>query len=257
MAGCRIGVGSGILESMNRNYNTPGAHPLRRRHLVAGVVALLLPAALSAVGPPATTPGSAPPAAQVDAFEVTVRQVAAFLNEVGNPVVKGVPLVTVSSAWAGIVEQDGRFVPREGRAAYPAVEVSFEGARAYCEWAGKRLPTEAEWQSACEGPAGRAFPWGETLSDTTGVPRANIEGTTDGFARTAPVGSFSHGRTVDGHWDMSGNVWEWTVGPEGQPMLRGGSWATGDQLARCAHRDDPSSSHSYYKGSSVGFRCVR
>jgi formylglycine-generating enzyme required for sulfatase activity len=230
-----------------------------RRGIHAGVALLLTVAAWADVStpPPAGAPAASDSvAAQLDLYEVTNRQLAAFLNEMGNPRVKGVPFVSVASAWAGVEERDGHYAPKPGREQHPATEVSFDGARAYCEWAGKRLPTEAEWQRTCEGTEGRVYPWGADV-DSTGAAPANLEGTGDGFERTAPVGSYPDGRGPGGHWDLGGNVWEWTLGPEGQPMLRGGSWANGYTLARCAHRDDPSSSHSYYKGSSVGFRCAR
>lgn len=196
---------------------------------------------------------------RMDPYEVTNRQMAACLNEVGNPRVKGAALVEVTSAYAHVKEVDGLFRPQEGFADHPAVEVSFGGARAYCEWAGKRLPTAAEWQRACEGPAKLAYPWGNGYFDDApeGIRRSNIAGDGDGYARTAPVGSFPDGRSPYGLWDMSGNVWEWTMGPEGAPMLRGGSWADGETLARCDRGDDPTSFHSYFKGSAVGFRCAR
>ena len=158
-----------------------------------------------------------------------------------------------------IEEVDGMFRPREGFANHPAVEVSYAGARAYCEWAGKRLPTEAEWQFACEGPQALTFPWGHHLrvAGPEALLRANIFGDGDGFSRTAPVGSFPEGRSPFGIWDMGGNVWEWTVSATGEPRLRGGSWVNGKTLAGCAKSNDMGSSHSYIKGNSVGLRCAR
>ncbi len=196
---------------------------------------------------------------RLDAHEVTNRQMAAFLNEMGNPRVRGVALVEIGSAHALIEEIDGAFRPKQGFADHPVIEVSFEGARAYCEWAGKRLPTETEWHLACAGPESLTYPWGTYFdpADPESHKRANISGDADGFARTAPVGGFPAGRSPHGVWDMGGNVWEWTVGPEGRPMLRGGSWSNSHLFARCTKRDDPGSSHSFYKASSVGFRCVK
>lgn len=195
---------------------------------------------------------------RLDSWEVTNRLVAAFLNQVGNLRIRGAALVEMNSAHVLIQKVDGLFRAKEGFADHPAVEVSFEGARACCEWAGKRLPTEAEWQSACEGPEKLAYPWGNhfRVSGPEAGKLANIVGDADGFVKTAPVGSFPEGRSPYGVWDMGGNVWEWTSGPAGKPMLRGGSWGNADAHARCARSDDPSSSHSYFKGSSVGFRCA-
>ena len=191
---------------------------------------------------------------KLDAREVSNRQMAVFLNEMGNPRVRGAPLVELRSKYALIEEVDGVFKAKEGFADHPVNEVSFEGARAYCEWAGKYLPAEAEWHRACSGPDSLLYPWGH---DYSAPGRANIKGEADGYARTAPVGSFPQGRNSYGMWDMGGNVWEWTVGPQDRPILRGGSWSNGPMFTRCAKRDDPSSSHSFFQGHSVGFRCAK
>lgn len=105
----------------------------------------------------------------------------------------------------------------EGRMDHPVVHVSWEDASAYARWAGKRLPTEAEWERAARyGHDGEKFVWGdELLAD--GKHMTNIwQGTfphmntgADGFARTAPVASFAASEL--GLYDMAGNVWEWTA----------------------------------------------
>lgn len=196
---------------------------------------------------------------RLDAYEVANRQMAVFLNEMGNPRVRGVALVAIGSSHGLIEEIDGVFRPKRGFADHPVVEVSFAGAQAYCEWAGKRLPTESEWHQACAGPELFTYPWGDDFNpaDPERGKWANILGAADGFARTAPVGNFPAGRSPYGVWDMGGNVWEWTVGPEGKPILRGGSWSNSHLFARCIKRDDPNASHSFYKSSSVGFRCAQ
>ncbi|MCH7779325.1 MAG: SUMF1/EgtB/PvdO family nonheme iron enzyme [Acidobacteria bacterium] len=195
----------------------------------------------------------------LDRCEVTNVQMAAFLSEEGNRRIKGVAWVELTSAHALIEEVAGGFRAKEGFADFPAVEVSFEGAKAFCSWSSKRLPSEREWLAACEGPEGLSYPWGHHFR-TAGPEarlRANIFGAGDGFARLAPVGSFADGRSVYGIYDMSGNVWEWVASAEGKPFLRGGSWINGKTQAQCAKRADMSSSHSYIKGNSVGFRCAR
>ena len=193
-----------------------------------------------------------------DPHEVTNRQMARFLNEIGNIPIRGMCLVEVGSAQSLIVDHDGVFVPRTGFADHPAVEVTFAGARAYCEWAGRRLPTEREWEWICESDQDLKYPWGREFNplDPADLLLANLKGNGDGYERTAPVRSFPAGRTAQGIWDLGGNVWEWTAGPDDQPILRGGSWANSHLYARCAIRDDPNDSHTFFKGSSTGFRCV-
>jgi formylglycine-generating enzyme required for sulfatase activity len=103
-----------------------------------------------------------------------------------------------------------------GRERHPVVQVAYEDANAYATWAGKELPSEAEWEFAARGGLdGAAFCWGDSML-VEGRHMANTwqgdfpwrNDATDGFVRTAPVGSYlANGY---GLYDMAGNVWEWT-----------------------------------------------
>lgn len=111
--------------------------------------------------------------------------------------------------------------PPAGMEEHPVVYLDLTDARAYARWAGKRLPTEEEWQYAAEGPAHHRYPWGDAM-------RANV--CNDGHTgRTTAVKSFPSGRSPFGCYDLCGNVWHWTESErrDGRTrfcILKGGSW---------------------------------
>ena len=99
----------------------------------------------------------------IDKYEVTNEEYATFLTEKGNAKVEGMYWVELGSRYTALEEGEGVFKVKEGFARHPVIEVSWYGAMAYCQWAGKRLPTQEEWQFACAGTEGLKYPWGARL----------------------------------------------------------------------------------------------
>jgi formylglycine-generating enzyme required for sulfatase activity len=137
---------------------------------------------------------------------------------------------------------------------HPVIFVNRGQAEAYCEWAGARLPTEDEWSYAARGPNSYTYPWGNTFDGTrlnycdvncpSGEADKNVN---DGYASTAPVGSYPTGASWCGALDMSGNVWELTS----EGVVLGGSWYSRAANARTGSGYDFGSG-----GLDYGFRCA-
>ncbi len=201
----------------------------------------------------------------IDRYEVTNREFADFLNS-----------ATYSDNWINIkdkrclIEKKGDFyVPKYGCENHPAIGISWYGASSYAAWAGKRLPTEAEWEKAARGTDRRVFPWGsewDSLKCANSCP--------GGIKMLMPGGSFPEGASYYGVMDMAGNVWEWCsdwydwnyykkspaenpAGPvEGNSkVIRGGSWFySSPSDFRCSRRAGKALT---CKLINIGFRCAK
>ena len=145
------------------------------------------------------------------------------------------------------------------------MQISARDADAFCAHYGLRLPSDVEWEYAARGTDGRRFPWGDsgpvaddgTRKANFGTVKCCAPDTADGFARTAPVGSFPQGRSPFGLHDMAGNVWEWTSsrfpGQASDRVLRGGGWGNNPYCLRTSYRHGNPPEISL---DMVGFRCA-
>jgi formylglycine-generating enzyme required for sulfatase activity len=161
---------------------------------------------------------------------------------------------------------------------HPVICVTWQMANSYCQWAGGRLPSEAEWEYAARGPERFKYAWGDNFDPVkcnfcdVNCPNSDSRDQTadDGYSLTAPVGSFPDGASWCGAVDMNGNVWEWVFdwyapytsgaleNPTGpargdERVIRGGSWYDTADFLRAEHRHpyDPND-HNHL----IGFRCA-
>jgi formylglycine-generating enzyme required for sulfatase activity len=194
------------------------------------------------------------PEYQMDLFETTNTQFAAFVDATGYQ-------TEAEQAGSGRVWRDEW---AEGEDNHPVVRVSWQDAIAYCEWAGKRLPTEAEWEKAARGPEGLSYPWGNEYE----AGKANDRNS--GIRGTVAVGSYGDGVSPYGVFDMAGNVREWTADAGYFPypgnnipsayygdtlrVLRGGGWFDNPPDLRTTRRNPTAPSAANW---DIGFRCAK
>ena len=193
----------------------------------------------------------------IEQYPVTNAEYAAFVQATNHP---------PPTHW-----KNGNLAPEDEN--LPVVHVSWHDSNAYAQWAGKRLPTEAEWEKACRGPDGRIYPWGNIflLDEPESTETSQIL-----TASLTPVGTRPATASLYGVGEAAGNVWEWTadwyqpysdpkrpkskqVIDQKQKALRGGSWlevrdGTAERYFRCANRLHAPPD---YSAGNIGFRCVR
>jgi formylglycine-generating enzyme required for sulfatase activity len=181
----------------------------------------------------------------LDRFEVTNAQYQRFVDGTGH---------APPASWSG-----GRFPL--GQALHPVTSVTWHDAQDYAAWAGKRLPTEAEWEWAARGSQGRLYPWGNELDPA----QANFRSSAQTPKGSSAVGTFPGDATPEGVMGLAGNVREWTAdryGPYRVPhapptegtetAVRGKSWRTYNDAASARDRAPENEA-----ADDLGFRCAR
>jgi formylglycine-generating enzyme required for sulfatase activity len=192
----------------------------------------------------------------IDQYEVTTEQYAQFMSATGH---------SAPEFWDQVDSS------RDGKK--PVIGINWDDAQTYCDWAGKRLPTEAEWEKAARGTDQRTYPWGDTNPDSR-IANFGKDWDSEVYAeRLKAVGSYERGKSPYGAYDMVGNVSEWGAdwydkdyygkSPQKNPhgpssgvlkVLRGGSWLDSLTYLRSALRYwfNPA-----YRYANIGVRCAQ
>ena len=190
-------------------------------------------------------------------------QVGESVRQAARQVVSGLPwwLPIENASWQ---RPEGPGSDVRDRPSHPVVHVSWNDAIAYCEWAGVRLPIEAEWERAARGGhEGLRFAWGDDLHDEAGLPRCNVfrgrfpDAPAQGWL-SQPVDARAGDPNGFGLYNVCGNVWEWCAETlaGGQRPLRGGSFLCHDSYCNRYRVSARSSNTPDTASSNIGFRVV-
>jgi len=182
----------------------------------------------------------------IDRTEVTNRQYQKFVDATGHKAPMG---------WI-----NGHY--KKGYDDFPVLYVTQVDAQDFAQWAGKRLPTEEEWEKAARGPDGRVFPWGDEFDPfKAATADSDMDLIRHGVCNVSTANKTAHAKgdqSFYGAMDMGGNVREWTASsdPEHPAMkvVKGASWLDLNLLARGSHREFV---YKYFKSHVIGFRCVK
>ncbi len=197
----------------------------------------------------------------IDKYEVTHGRYAEFVKATGHRTPEN-PKYPKRTLWSDHLS--------DSLSERPVINVDWQDSEAYCRWAGKRLPTEAEWEKAARGTEDRRFPWGNVEPTDKHL---NFNQKWKGEKTLMPVGSYEAGKSPFGAYDMAGNVWEWVAdwydplyyekspgtNPKGPDtgtykVLRSSGWSVETPLVRLFTRvkSDPKN-----RNDSTGFRCAK
>jgi len=263
----RLAAGLLLLAACAKVPTEPAPESVREIREIDGMEMVLIPAGEFTMGSDAGEDNERPPQKiELDAFWIDIHPVT---NQQYQRCVAEEMCTPPGRAYSFT---RGAYYGNPDYADYPVIYVNWQQAQDYCQWAGGRLPGEAEWEKAARGTDGRSYPWGEE-SPTCDLANYGAVGGEGGcVGDTSEVGGYPEGASPYGVLDMAGNVWEWTgdlyheensqsgsvdsadaAGGGIHPLLRGGAWNGNDSFLRTSFR------FWFFADYSIdffGFRCV-